>query len=104
MPQFLPGQSGNPSGRPKDYVLPDGRTLRDLVRTHTIEAVETLIGVARDETAPAAARVAAASAILDRGYGKPPVTIADEDGNAMSWASLLTAQARAGLDEPDTIQ
>lgn len=63
---FVKGQSGNPKGRPK--VVGD---LRVKAREWTDEALATLIRVARDRKAPPAAQVAAASAILDRGYGKP---------------------------------
>lgn len=67
---FAPGQSGNPTGRPK-ILLPDGRSLLDLAREHTEPAVMTLVEVMTDATAPPPARVSAASAILDRGWGKP---------------------------------
>jgi hypothetical protein len=64
--RFQPGRGGNPGGRPK--VIAE---LRDLARLHTLEAVDTLVAVMRDRRASAAARVAAACAILDRGYGRP---------------------------------
>lgn len=63
---FQKGKSGNPSGRPK--VVGE---LRDLARTHTEEAIETLVKVMRDSDAPPVARATAANAILDRGHGKP---------------------------------
>ncbi len=66
---FKKGESGNPSGRPK-IVMADGRSLRDLAREHTVAAVETLVRVMKDEEAPHAAQVQAASNILDRGWGK----------------------------------
>ena len=40
-------------------------------RVHTEAALAALVHVMDDEDAPAAARVAAAGAILDRGHGKP---------------------------------
>lgn len=67
---FVKGQSGNPSGRPK-ITLPDGRSLKDIAREHTLDAVQTLVEVMGDTEAPHPARVSAASAILDRGWGKP---------------------------------
>lgn len=72
---FEKGKSGNPGGRAK-VKLADGRTLTDLAREHTVEAVNTLADIMRDETAPAAARVAAADKILNRGWGQAPQTIA----------------------------
>lgn len=104
---FRPGQSGNPAGRAKEERLPCGRSLRELAREHTVEAIETLIAIAQDKSAPAAARVSAASAVLDRGYGRPAQTLADEEGNSMSWFDLLAnAQRRAGMlgDDEPTIQ
>ena len=64
---FKPGMSGNPSGRPKSDA-----TIRDLAKAHTEEALATLIEVARNQKASSSARVAAATALLDRGWGKPP--------------------------------
>jgi hypothetical protein len=45
--------------------------LRSLARTHTAMAVRTLALVARSPKAPPSARVAAAEALLSRGWGKP---------------------------------
>jgi hypothetical protein len=68
------GQSGNPSGRPKVIGY-----IRDLAREHTEEAVDTLLDVMRNQDAPSAARVAAAEAMLSRGWGKPTQPIAGDD-------------------------
>ena len=67
---FKPGQSGNPNGRPR--VLTD---VQNAAREHSTEAIETLARIMRNPKAPAAARIAAASALLDRGYGKPRQTV-----------------------------
>ncbi len=37
----------------------------------TVEAVDALVAIMRDRKAPAAARIQAATAILDRAWGKP---------------------------------
>lgn len=57
-------------------------TLKELARNHTAAAISTLVGVlAGGESIPAAAQVAAAKEILDRGYGKArTVLTGDEDG------------------------
>ncbi len=47
------------------------RELKELAREYTEEAVGALVRVLRDKEAPASAQVAAATAILDRGHGKP---------------------------------
>ena len=45
--------------------------IRSLARAHTETALKALAGIMNQEDAPAAARVSAAVALLDRGYGKP---------------------------------
>jgi hypothetical protein len=75
---FPKGVSGNPGGRPK--VLGD---VQELARQKSPEAITPLANIMHDEKAPPAARVAAANALLDRGYGKPtqtdPSSITDEE-------------------------
>ena len=63
---FKPGQSGNPTGRPKA-----DKTIRDLARTYTKEAIRTLAEIAKNPKSSDSARVQACNAILDRGWGKP---------------------------------
>lgn len=63
---FKPGQSGNPSGRPKSDIM-----IRDIAREYTDSAIKTLVEIAGSPRASASARVQAANALLDRGWGKP---------------------------------
>lgn len=67
---FRPGVSGNPSGRPKSDA-----TIRELAKAHTEVALLTLVEIIQNKKAPPSARVHAASAILDRGWGKPNVYV-----------------------------
>jgi len=45
--------------------------LREAARTYTQAALDTLVEIMGDDGAPAAARISAASILLDRGHGKP---------------------------------
>ena len=71
---FQKGRSGNPGGRPKEV-----GEVRDLARQYTPAAIEALEGVMSSPTAPAAARVAAAEALLNRAWGKPTQPLAGDD-------------------------
>jgi hypothetical protein len=44
--------------------------IRSLARSHSRTAINVLVGIMRSNDATAAARVSAANAILDRGWGK----------------------------------
>ena len=44
--------------------------IKSLARQHTDKAIASLAGIMNQPKAPAAARVAAAQALLDRGWGK----------------------------------
>jgi hypothetical protein len=69
--RFLPGcASPNPGGRPR--IIAD---VQALARSYTTEAIETLVGIANDPKAPPGARVAAANALLDRGWGRSTTSL-----------------------------
>jgi hypothetical protein len=67
--------SGNPSGRPKRPETIEARRIvadvKAAAQELTQEAIDTLKAVMKDPKAPPSARVSAATAILDRGHGKP---------------------------------
>ncbi len=66
-PNWAPGRSGNPGGRLKKS--PELRRIEDLAREHSDEAILALVDEAKN--GKGAPRVSAATAILDRGWGKP---------------------------------
>jgi hypothetical protein len=72
---FKPGVSGNPGGRPKTPQTIEVRRIilgvREAARELTLDALDTLATIMKDPKAPAAARISAALALLDRGHGKP---------------------------------
>lgn len=57
------------------------REVETLARMHTKKAIDTLVLVMNDSGAPAAARVTASSAILDRGWGRPQQNISIDDNH-----------------------
>jgi hypothetical protein len=67
---FLTGYSGNPSGRPA--IISE---LQKLARTHTPTALATLVEIMSSAARPPNARVSAAIALLDRGYGRPSTAV-----------------------------
>ena len=77
MAKWEKGQSGNVGGRPREI-----GDLRKLARERTQDALDTLTEVMLDKNAPSNARVAASTALLDRGYGKPTVGVEDVADNA----------------------
>jgi len=54
--------------------------IKEAASEYSGEALSVLVTVARDTGSPAAARVAAANAILDRAHGKPKQAV-DVDAN-----------------------
>lgn len=70
--------------------------IRSLARAHTESAINALVGIMNQSEAPPAARVSAATALLDRGWGKPaqPLTGGDDDDNPVKM--IITGVPRAG--------
>lgn len=61
---------GRPKGQTQIATNTDRRTLAELARSYTKDALLALVEIFQDKAA-GAARVTAAIAVLDRGYGKP---------------------------------
>jgi len=90
---FKPGQSGNPLGRPKS-----DKTIRDLARVHTKDALETLAGIVKNPKASDTARVQACNALLDRGWGKAP-QYTENVNLGMTYVDYLEMLAKESTEE-----
>ena len=88
--QWQPGFCPNPKGRTSTYGKSE--VIR-LAREMSVKAVKTLADICEDMEAPPAARVTAAQALLDRGWGKPTQPI---DANVNIF-DRLTEHEQAGL-------
>jgi hypothetical protein len=71
--------------------------IRSLARAHTEIAIKVLAGIAKDGTNESA-RVSAAAALLDRGWGKPSQTRTNEDGE--SQINVVIRHITQPLGEP----
>jgi hypothetical protein len=78
------GPENEPARLPARRRASRARTLteiRSVARSHTRTAINVLVGIIRSDDATPAARVSAANAILDRGWGKASQPIENgEDG------------------------
>ena len=103
---FLPGVSGNPGGRPSGT-----KEVSALAREHTAEALQTLLRLMksspRDEV-----RARCAETLLDRGWGRAPVSVAVEIGTRVSltgvspeeWAALAALRHLVRPALPATVE
>jgi hypothetical protein len=82
---FVKGQSGNPGGRPKADVQ-----VKDLAREHTVAAIKTLVSALKAKGERT--RVAAAEALLDRGWGKAAQSVTVDGNITHELASLSDAE------------
>ena len=91
--------------RGKSSKDPAERLVETLARQHTSLAIEVLADICGDAGQPAPARVTAASALLDRGWGKPKQDFSVEGGDlsGLSDADILAELAaidaeKAGIE------
>lgn len=71
---FVKGQSGNPGGMPKGIA-----DIKAMAREHAGAAIAALAEALKDPKQ----RVAAATVLLDRGFGKPVQEITGADGGPL---------------------
>jgi hypothetical protein len=72
--------------------------IRSMARSHGPSMIAILAGIARQKTAPASARVAAAVSLLDRGYGK-----AEQNVESNSDIQITIRQILDGTAQPKVI-
>ncbi len=84
--------AGRPKGARDKLTREAGATLSEMARAHTDAALETLAQIAVSGESEAA-RVSAANALLDRGYGKPSqsLDLRDPDGTLMPQVIKIVA-------------
>ncbi|MBV7475384.1 hypothetical protein [Pseudoxanthomonas sp. PXM05] len=68
------GKSANPGGR-SPRMGPNGESLTELCRAHTVDAIKALSEIMQQVTNEPKDRISAAVALLDRGWGKPKEAI-----------------------------
>ena len=87
---FRPGQSGNPTGHSGRY----GEVVK-LTRRNAVDAVQVLVEIMNDRTEDTRCRIVAATAVLDRAFGKPKEMDRDSSGSpAIELAGASEAQLR----------
>lgn len=100
--QFQKGRSGNPAGH-----TPIPADVKEAAKAHTMTAIETLVDEMKNGK-NGASRVAAATAILNRGWGAPKQTVDVDVNHKQDWSSMLDAldQWNAGkqLTQTETVQ
>ena len=62
-------------GRPRGALNRATKSVRELAGKHSPAAINTLVGIMDDITAPPASRVAAAKELLDRAHGRPSASV-----------------------------
>ena len=86
--------SPNPGGRPKAL-----HSVQELAQQYTEQAIETLAEIMNNEDAPASARLSAAEALLNRGWGRPVQPTAQaETGTFEDWLDSLDDHAKELID------
>jgi hypothetical protein len=87
---YQKGKSGNPGGVPKGY-----REMRAAARAHTPAALKALVEALSDPKL----KVAAAQALLDRGWGKPAQAMTGAGGEGrvemvITWQQQQPAESK----------
>ena len=92
---WKPGQSGNPSGRPK---IPE--EVKEILRAATPKAAQVLLEILHNPEEPSKLRAEVADKILDRVYGKAAQAIdVTTDGQPINFPLLFADWDNVKTDE-----
>jgi hypothetical protein len=93
-----------PATRKKPSTRKTLTEIRSLARSHTRTAINVLVGIMRSNDATPAARVSAANALLDRGWGKAPQSIENGEEGVLELVHRIERIIvhPAGSDHADT--
>jgi hypothetical protein len=89
-PNWVKGVSGNPGGRPRAAL-----DVQEMARACTPQAIAALVAALSNPRE----RVPAAVALLDRGWGKPPQPLREENGGVALHLLAATMVGRELLTE-----
>ena len=94
------------AGRKPGKVGAAKRELMEMAKGHAEDALSVLVEIAKNTRQPAAARVSAANAILDRGYGRPAQALehSNPDGSMASPPAFVLNLAALSDEELDQLE
>ena len=84
-----------PAKRARRKPVADAKSISALARSRSAACIDVLLDIASDTENGAATRVAAAIALLDRGWGKPGAMAADEVTERPTFGDLTLEQVIA---------
>ena len=78
------------AGRKPNKVSKAKRTIAEMAREHGELALQTLVDVASDPSAPHSSKVSAANSLLDRGFGRPMQVIDNTSSDGTMTPQVIT--------------
>ena len=91
------------AGRPKGKVSEAKRAIAEAAQEHADDMLKVLVQIAKDKEEPASARVTAANAVIERGYGKPVTPIQNDSQDRLT-AAIMEINRRGSAAPIKTAQ